>query len=276
MRTHSARLGWSTLLLAALACDGSAPTSLEPADGTAAGRGGTPKPLGRITVILDAQPNDGRDFAFTLTGQKRAAKLDDDADPTLSNTRSWPSLPSGDYTLALPTPLPAGYDLRGIGCENAPGSSSGSSSGGNIFTGVITIALASGGDLICRFVLAVNTEPLTVTINKAGFQRDPTEEPVVYFEVQFSHGIVTFGMNQVVVSGPGSVTSLLPIDNENAVWQVEVTVVGNGVVSATIPSGTVFDPWNNPNEASTSTDNEVEVFGQSAGCESANPDDCPL
>ena len=274
MRTRSVRLGWSTLLLAALACDGSAPTGLEPVDGMEAGRGGIPKPLGRITVILEAQPNDGRDFGFTLTGQKRAATLDDDADPTLFNTRSWPSLPSGNYTLALPTPLPAGYSLISLGCTQAPGSLSNWQV--SLLTGTVTIALGNGGDVTCTYVVSVNTEPLTVTINKAWFQSDPTDDPEVYFEVEFSHGIVTFGTNQVVVSGPGSVTSLLPIDDEATRWQVRVSVDGNGFVSATIPAGTVFDAWGNWNEASTSTDNEVEVFQGGTECVDENGDPCTI
>ena len=200
MRTRFARLGWSTLVLAALACDGSAPTALEPSHGTEAGRGGIPKPLGRITVILDAQPNDGRDFGFSLTGQKRDASLDDDADPTLSNTRSWPSLPAGNYTLAFPA-SPAGYRLINVSCSNATIGAI-STFNPSVTAASAVIGLAAGGDVTCTFVVSVNTEPLTVTINKAAFQDDPTEFPDVYFEVEFSHAIVSFASNQVAVSGP--------------------------------------------------------------------------
>jgi hypothetical protein len=270
MRTRSARLGWSTLLLAALACDGSSPTTLEPADGMEAGRGGIPKPLGRITVILDAQPNDGRDFGFTLTGQKRAAALDDDADPTLSNTRAWPSLPSGSYTLAFPTPLPAGYRLLPYRCQHAGGFTVTP----NIVTATAVIALPEGGDVRCTFVVSVNTTPLTVTINQAGFQDDPTQNPEVYFEVVFSHTPVDFNVNDVAVSGPGSVWSVWPLDNEATRFQVQVGVGADGYISASIPAGAVIDGWGKPNEASTSTDNQVEVYlGDNTECVDDNPDD---
>lgn len=276
MRTRSARLGWSTLLLAALACDGSSPTTLEPADGMEAGRGGIPKPLGRIAVVLDAQPNDGRDFGFTLTGQKRAAALDDDADPTLFNTRVWPSLAAGSYTLAFPTPLPLGYRLIGISCASIGSSTSGSptSFSPNVAAANAVISLGEGGDVRCTFVVSVNTTPLTVTINQAGFQDDPTQNPEVYFEVVFSHTPVDFNVNDVAVSGLGSVWSVWPLDNEATRFQVQVGVDGDGYVSASIPAAAVIDGWGKPNEASTSTDNGVEVYqGDMTECVDDNPDD---
>ena len=55
---------------------------------------------GSITVIKDAVPDDPQDFGYTATGAgAEPFRLDDDADPTLSNTQSFTGLGAGTYTI---------------------------------------------------------------------------------------------------------------------------------------------------------------------------------
>jgi hypothetical protein len=64
-----------------------------------------PASVGTITVRLDAQPDNAQDFAFTAGGglSPTIFSLDDDADATLPNTRTFSSLVARNaYTLAQP------------------------------------------------------------------------------------------------------------------------------------------------------------------------------
>ncbi len=66
---------------------------------------------GSITVIKDATPDDAQDFAFTAGGGLSPASfsLDNDADGTLSNTRTFSSiLPGSAYSVA--ETVPTGWD----------------------------------------------------------------------------------------------------------------------------------------------------------------------
>ena len=55
---------------------------------------------GSITVIKDAVPDDPQDFGYTVTGTGLTPfSLDDDADPTLSNTQVFSGLWPGTYTI---------------------------------------------------------------------------------------------------------------------------------------------------------------------------------
>ncbi len=57
----------------------------------------TVQPLGRITVIKDAVPDDPQDFSFTTA--LGDFDLDDDSDPTLSNKKSFEDLLPGTYVI---------------------------------------------------------------------------------------------------------------------------------------------------------------------------------
>ena len=72
---------------------------------------------GSITIIKDADPEDGTDFDFTTTGAGLSDfTLDDDADGTLPNNQSFLSLaPGSDYRVDE-TPV-TGWDLASIDCN---------------------------------------------------------------------------------------------------------------------------------------------------------------
>ena len=54
-------------------------------------------------VVKDSQPNDPQDFSFTAGGglSPSSFSLDDDADPTLSNTRTFSNIvPGSGFSLS--------------------------------------------------------------------------------------------------------------------------------------------------------------------------------
>jgi hypothetical protein len=82
------------------------------------GRGGTKGSTGSLTLILDVQGLAGQPVPFydptditfrmfvppnssgtKISPSRGTAILDDDTDPTLSNTRTWPSLAAGEYDI---------------------------------------------------------------------------------------------------------------------------------------------------------------------------------
>ncbi len=116
---------------------------------------------GSITIIKDAQPNDAQDFAFTTTGSGLSSfSLDDDSDSTLSNTKTFTSLSSGNYSIT--ETATSNWTLAGIGCvdnsnQQAVGSPSGSGTG--------TIALSAGQNVTCTFTNTRDTGTLRVIKN---------------------------------------------------------------------------------------------------------------
>ena len=73
--------------------------------------------FGTITIVKDAIPNSAQNFQFNLNHETTNAGflLDDDADPTLPNSKTFLSIPTGLYT-ASELNIPSGWELTGISC----------------------------------------------------------------------------------------------------------------------------------------------------------------
>src|SRR2546425_5504885 len=74
---------------------------------------------GSITVVKDAQPNDPQDFSFTAGGglSPSSFALDDDSDPTLSNTKTFSNvLPGSGYS--LDETVPPGWVQSSATCDD--------------------------------------------------------------------------------------------------------------------------------------------------------------
>jgi hypothetical protein len=98
---------------------------------------------GTITILKNALPDDAQDFAFTTTGTGLSAfSLDDDADATLSNQRTFSGLSAGSYTVTEASAT--GWALTSLTC----------SAGGTADPGTrtATITLAAGANVTCTFV----------------------------------------------------------------------------------------------------------------------------
>jgi len=77
----------------------------------------TDTPSGTIVIVKDAVPDDAQDFAFTTTGTGLAAfSLDDDADGTLPNTRTFTGVEPGSYTVT--ESAIAGWTLTALSCSD--------------------------------------------------------------------------------------------------------------------------------------------------------------
>ncbi|MBK8758261.1 MAG: hypothetical protein IPM08_14410 [Actinomycetales bacterium] len=76
---------------------------------------GAVQKAGTVTIIKDAIPNSAQDFSFTLASatSSKTFPLDDDADPTLSNTATYKVAP-GTWTLT--EAATSGWDLSSISC----------------------------------------------------------------------------------------------------------------------------------------------------------------
>ena len=100
--------GWH---LASATCDDGSPVSnIDVGPGRPSRARSPTTSAGKIVVVKDAVPNDAQDFAFTAGGGLSPASfsLDDDADGTLSNTRTFDDVTAGSgYSLA--ESLPSGW-----------------------------------------------------------------------------------------------------------------------------------------------------------------------
>ncbi|MER8879978.1 putative Ig domain-containing protein [Mesorhizobium sp. M0684] len=99
--------------------------------------------------------------------------------------------------------------------------------------------------------------PLTVTINQAAGQSDPTGSSPILFDVVFSEPVTGFSGSDVVLSGTAGAT-IAVVTGSGSTFSVAVSgMTGSGSVVATIPAGVATNAAVDANEASTSTDNTV-------------------
>ncbi len=79
----------------------------------------TNRKRGTIVVTKNAQPDGAQDFSFTTGGGLTPAsfQLDDDTDPTLSDTQTFSSVPSGSGYSVSET-VPSGWDQQSATCDD--------------------------------------------------------------------------------------------------------------------------------------------------------------
>ena len=120
-----------------------------------------PIQTGTITVTKDAQPNDAKDFTFTL--DSTSFSLDDDSDGTLPSTRSF-TVPVGSHTVTE-TNIPSGWTLSNLSCTKSGGQSAITINGA-----VAAITLAKDETVACTYVDAFTplSPNLTTTAASAG------------------------------------------------------------------------------------------------------------
>lgn len=148
---------------------------------------------GSITIVKDAVPDDPQDFGYTTSGAGLSSfSLDDDADPTLSNTRTFTDLAPGSYAVTESLPV-TGWDLTALQCSSTNGSSTTSTS---VATGVAAITLGAGDSVTCTYT---NTKRGQVTVVKTQNGGAPT---IAY----------TFRLT----GGPDSVSLTRTTDSNNA------------------------------------------------------------
>jgi len=138
---------------------------------------------GKITVVKDARPNDPLDFAFSISGPSltQSFPLDDDADPTLPNSRSFTVL-AGGYVVSEGDPG-AMWDNTGISCSSSQSSPSVSVS---LPARSATLNVRPGENLTCTFVNSMRGRIAVIKLMQdttPGPTVDPTQIPF-----EFSNG----------------------------------------------------------------------------------------
>lgn len=147
---------------------------------------------GTIVIVKDAVPNDAQDFAFTTTGTGLSDfSLDDDADGTLGNSRTFLALEPGSYTVT--EGLTAGWNLTGLTCVDPNNSST-----VDLANREASIDLDGNETVTCTFT---NTRQVTdVSIVKT-----PSANPVV------AGSSVTFSL-VVTNNGPAAANNAVVTD----------------------------------------------------------------
>ena len=101
-------------------------------------------------------------------------------------------------------------------------------------------------------------QPVTVTINQASGQADPTNGSTINYTVVFSESVTGFTSEDVTLSGTATGTLAKTVTGSGTTYNVAVSgMTGSGTVIATIPAGSAYNTNNVTNNASTSTDNTV-------------------
>ncbi len=101
---------------------------------------------------------------------------------------------------------------------------------------------------------------MTLTVNQAAGQTDPTSATTVHFTAVFSTAVTGFSAGDVTVGGTagGTKTVTLTDSGNQKTWDIAVSgITSNGTVTASIAAGKATDTNGTGNNASTSTDNTV-------------------
>jgi hypothetical protein len=147
---HSLFTGWSG------ACVGMGPCVVS-LDGPRSVTATFSSAFGSITIRKEATPDHSTDFEFATSPNLGGANffLDDDPASPLPNTRTYPSLPAGTYSVEE-VDVPPGWLLTGLTCT---GGGPDTVSGGRL----ASIGLDPGEDVDCTFS---NTEAGTIVVTK--------------------------------------------------------------------------------------------------------------
>src|SRR5205085_1488244 len=109
--------GWD--LTSASCDDGNALSHIEIAPGETVTCTFTNRKRGKVVVVESSAPNDPQSFDFTAAGglSPTSFSLDDNADPTLSNTQTFNNVvPGSGYSLS--ESVPSGWDLTSSTCDD--------------------------------------------------------------------------------------------------------------------------------------------------------------
>ena len=101
--------------------------------------------------------------------------------------------------------------------------------------------------------------PLTVTVDQAGGQVDPTNASPINFTVVFSASVSNFVSGDVTLSGSAvGGTTTANVTGSGTIYNIAVSgMTGDGIVTASLLAGVASDVAGNISLASTSTDNTV-------------------
>lgn len=203
-----------------------------------------------ITIVKSATPKDPQDFTFLATGGNgvpASFALDDDADPTLPNTRTFSGLPPGAYTFTeQSTP---GWRLTSIEC------SGGTSLTTDAAGGLASINLQAGESVTCTYN---NAKDGTITIRKVA-NGGTGSEVFAFSGPPALTGSIGGGqsLSGSFAAGTYSVTELVP-----AGWDLSNIACSGGTVTMT---GATTNP-SSGFESGDTTVNITVASGEAADC----------
>ena len=118
------------------------------------------------------------------------------------------------------------------------------------------------GSATGTLVINPDTVVPTVTINQAAGQADPTFYSPLNFTVIFSEPVTNFSTGDVTfITNTAGATSAV-VTGSGTTYNVVVSgMTADGIVKVSIPAGAAVDVADNPNQASTTTDDEVTYTG---------------
>ncbi len=194
-----------------------------------------------LTIIKDAVPNIPTDFVFTATGaQVSNFSLDDDSDPTLSNTRTFSLTTIDSSTRVITETDPSGffYALTGLSCVESGGTANTTTS---LATSAVTIRAEEAEIITCTFTNSQTLQPPSLTNN--------------IVKTNNANGDATFTDSESMPEPGGTVPFSVTITNPTSVaWTVvslvddhgtpgltgdDISVAGGGIScpSTTVPAG---------------------------------------
>ncbi|HLO50635.1 MAG TPA: ELWxxDGT repeat protein [Kamptonema sp.] len=137
---------------------------------------------------------------------------------------------------------------------------------------------AGANSLAANKNIAIDTTPLTVTINQDPGQPDPTAGSTINFAAVFSKPVTGFDSSDITIGGTAGATgaTVTQVGGTGTLYNIAVTGMSAiGTVTATINAGGATDVAGNSNTASSSTDNQVSYDNTSptsTGINRVNPD----
>ncbi|MEX2131867.1 MAG: SdrD B-like domain-containing protein, partial [Pseudohongiellaceae bacterium] len=176
---------------------------------------------GSITIVKDAQPNDGQNFTFTSDQASIAPfPLDDDSDSTLADRQTFTGLAAGSYSFT--ETQVSGWTLSSISCTPATNTST------NVVTGVASITLTAGANVTCTFVNSrVASGSLTIV-------KDSQPDNAQAFNFSTSGA----GLNNFTLDDDGNTTNAFSnsVTFSNLTAGIALTVTEDAITGWTVPS----------------------------------------
>jgi CSLREA domain-containing protein len=118
------------------------------------------------------------------------------------------------------------------------------------------------GSATGTLVINPDTVVPTVTINQAAGQADPTFYSPLNFTVIFSEPVTNFSTGDVTFINNTTGATSAVVTGSGTTYNVVVSgMTADGIVKVSIPAGAAVDVADNPNQASTTTDDEVTYTG---------------
>jgi large repetitive protein len=203
-------------------------------------------------AVSQADPTDGSPLLFDVTFSRPVTGFaDNDVNVTgTADFSGWGLTGSGaNYVLQV-----AGMQVTGTVIVDIPAGGAQA-----IDDGTLNSASTSTDNIVHWFKVS-GVAPL-VTVNQAAGQADPTSSGTVLFDVEFDQPVVGFSASSVVLSGTADPSTVV-VSTDPLSLSYTLAVSGmtqDGTVIVTVPAGavTAMFGFNDPSDASTSTDNQV-------------------